>query len=94
MMHAYKAADIREHILKKYAEEFSSIGIEHDAVSDDYDLMDEGIIDSLGLIELIGDIEKKFSLKIDFEDLDADQMTIIGPFCRYVEENGEPIENN
>jgi len=89
-MNAYKAEDIRKHILRRYSEQLSANGMALDAVPDDYDLMTAGVIDSLGFIEMISALEEEFNLEIDFEGLDADEMTIIGPFCRYVEKNGTP----
>jgi len=82
------ADNIRNFILRRYSEQLSANGMALDAVPDDYDLMSAGVIDSLGLIEMIGALEEEFNLEIDFEGLDANEMTIIGPFCRYVEKNG------
>ena len=88
-MSAYKAEDIRKFILRRYSEQFSVNGMDLDDVPEDYDLMDAGVIDSLGLIQMISAVEEEFNMAIDFEGLDANEMTIIGPFCRYVEENGK-----
>ncbi len=88
-MSAYKAEDIRKFILRRYSEQFSANGMALDDVPEDYDLMNAGVIDSLGLVQMISAVEKEFNLEIDFEGLDANEMTIIGPFCRYVEENGK-----
>jgi acyl carrier protein len=89
-MNVCNAEDIRKFILRRYSEQLSANGMALDAVPDDYDLMITGVIDSLGLIEMISAMEDEFNLEIDFEGLDADEMTIIGPFCRYVEKNGNP----
>lgn len=89
-MNAYKAPDILKFILRRYSEQLSANGMALDAVPDDYDLMIAGVIDSLGLIEMISAVEEEFNLEVDFEGLDANEMTIIGPFCRYVEKNGNP----
>lgn len=88
-MNACKAGDIRKFIIRRYSEQFSASGMPLDAVPEDYDLMVAGVIDSLGLIQMITAVEEEFNLEIDFEGLDANEMTIIGPFCRYVEENGK-----
>ena len=89
-MNAYKADDIRKFILRRYSEQLSANGMALDAVPDDYDLMVAGVIDSLGLIEMISIVEEEFNLEIKFEGLDTNEMTIIGPFCRYVEKNSKP----
>ena len=53
-------------------------------LSDDCDLLLSGVIDSLGLLELVTAVNEHYSREIDFEDLDPDQMTIVGPFCDFV----------
>lgn len=53
---------------------------------DDCDLLLSGIIDSVGLLELIGAVQKFCDREIDFEGLDAESMTVLGPLCRYISE--------
>ena len=53
-------------------------------LSDDCDLLLSGIIDSLGLLELVTAVNEHYGREIDFVDLDPDHMTIVGPFCDYV----------
>ncbi len=55
-------------------------------LSDDCDLLLSGVIDSLGLLELVTAVNEHYGREIDFEDLDPDQMTIVGPFCDFVAE--------
>jgi len=80
------ADDVRQFILDRFAEPFRNRNLEAEAVPDDFDLLAEGLIDSLGLLELINAVENNFSIEIDFDRLDPEQMTLIGPFCRHVEE--------
>jgi len=54
-------------------------------VPDDFDLLREGIIDSFGFVELIVVLQEKVGTEIDFEDLDPEDLTVVGPLCRYVE---------
>ena len=53
---------------------------------DNCDLLLSGIIDSLGLLELVTAIQQFCGSEIDFEPLDPEQMTIVGPLCRHVSE--------
>ena len=53
-------------------------------LADDCDLLLSGIIDSLGLLDLITAMGEAFGEHIDFESLDPEQMTIVGPLCSYV----------
>lgn len=87
-MNSLVADDIRKFLLKRYSEQISANGMTPDTVPDDYDLMATGAIDSLGLIEMISAVEKEFNVEVDFEELDANEITVIGPFCDYIEKNG------
>jgi acyl carrier protein len=51
---------------------------------DDCDLLLSGYVDSLGLLELMTAIQDHFGREIDFDQLDAEQMTIIGPLRRFI----------
>ena len=51
---------------------------------DDYDLLLSGTIDSLDLLELLSAVSEQFGDDIDFEALDPDELTVLGPLCRYV----------
>jgi lipopolysaccharide O-acetyltransferase len=55
-------------------------------ITDDFDILAEGVVDSFALVELIESIESHFGIVLDFEDVDADDLTVLGPFCRYVAE--------
>jgi acyl carrier protein len=53
---------------------------------EDCDLLLSGIIDSIGLLELVGAIQEFAGREIDFEILDPEEMTVVGPLCRFVAE--------
>jgi acyl carrier protein len=55
-------------------------------LADDCDLLLSGMIDSLGLLDLMTAIQEHCKREIDFEALDPEQLTIVGPLCRYVSE--------
>ncbi len=76
---------LRELILTRLAAPLLANGLTPDAVPDDFDLLREGVVDSLGFVELIGVIEAAVGMPVDFEDLDPEQLTVVGPLCRYVE---------
>jgi acyl carrier protein len=75
---------VHQFLIDRYSAVLSSAGVLATAISDDYDLLEEGVIDSLGLLEMISAVEKAFGIKLDFEGLEAESLTQIGPFCRYV----------
>jgi acyl carrier protein len=79
------AAEVRSLVLAHVGDELAALGLQPEDVSDDLDLLYEGVIDSLRLIEIIGALEDRFGAELDFEDIDPDEMTVLGPFCRHVE---------
>lgn len=84
MSHA-SADDVRRFVLTRVSEGLSAIGLSPEEVPDDFDLLLEEVIDSFGLLELITAVETHFGVALDFDELDADDMTVIGAFSRYVE---------
>jgi len=55
-------------------------------LSDECDLLLTGMIDSLGLLEIVGAIQEFTGTEIDFDALDPEQMTIVGPLYKFVSE--------
>ena len=53
-------------------------------VDEDLDLFATGLLDSLGLLELVSAIEQRFGVAIDFADLDLDQFSRISDFAALV----------
>src|SRR5262249_46782637 len=77
--------EIRSFILTRLAEPLQAKKLTPQDVPDDFDLLIEGVIDSLGIVELISAIEEQLGISVDFEELDADDLTVIGPLCRYID---------
>jgi acyl carrier protein len=88
-MSAISVEEIRGFILTRLAMPLAAIRLTPQEVPDHFDLLTEGVIDSLGIVELISAVEEQFGLAIDFENLDADDLTIVGPLCRYIQEQLE-----
>ena len=80
--------NVREFILDQLADQLDVKGIEANDLPDSFDLLIEGVIDSFGIVELVVRLEERFGYELDFTDLDADDLTRIGPLSRYVEEQG------
>jgi acyl carrier protein len=87
MMREINSEQVRV-FLQQYILEKSLAGGKETPVelADDCDLLLSGIIDSLGLLDLMGAIQQHCQREIDFEALDAEQLTVVGPLCRYVSE--------
>lgn len=76
--------DVRAVVLRQLDEALAAKGLKLQDIPDDFDFLTEGVIDSLGIVELIAAVEQHFAIQIDFEELDPEHLTVVGPFCRYV----------
>jgi acyl carrier protein len=79
-------ASIRRFLLEKYREPIVAIGLTLDDLDDDFDLLLSGVIDSLGILEMMSALEKEFQIKLDLAALDTEEITVLGPLSRYVAE--------
>ncbi|MGQ9651257.1 MAG: phosphopantetheine-binding protein [Phycisphaerae bacterium] len=50
--------------------------------ADDVDLLDEGLIDSMGFVELIAAVENYLGHEIDLSGHDLEEFTTLGGFVR------------
>jgi acyl carrier protein len=77
------AAEVEQFILADIA---AGRGIE--SVAHDSDLLAEGIIDSLGITELIAFLEGKYAIKVDDDDIDAENFRSIDSIVAFVGRKG------
>jgi acyl carrier protein len=75
---------VREFILQTFDGELRARGLEAKDVPDDFDLLLDGVIDSLGILELLGALEERFGVRIELEEMDPDHVTELGPLSAYV----------
>jgi len=80
------STEVRKFLLDRYAARLAAKDTTTDSIPDDYDLFQEGIIDSLGILEMVGAVESQFCIELDLENLDAEDLTKVGHFCRFVEQ--------
>lgn len=82
--------EVRAFLLNWVSAPLSALDLAPDRVTDRFDLLAEGIIDSLGLVEMIAAIEAQFDVELDLEELDVDDLGVVGPFSRYVADRAAP----
>ncbi len=70
--------------VKNYIIENFLFGDEAPLQSDKMSLLDEGIIDSVGVMELVAFLEQDFSLKVDDEDLIPENLDSIDNLVGYI----------
>ena len=79
--------NVRKFLLTRYSEVIGALGITPAELTDDFDFLLNGVIDSFGILEMISAIEEEFRIQLDLAALDAEQITILGSLSRYVAEN-------
>jgi acyl carrier protein len=79
-------AGVRQFLLKTLSEFFAAQGrtVDPDLLTDDRDLLLSGLIDSLGFLELASALSEYCGFELDFESLDPEDMTVLGPLCDFV----------
>ena len=83
------AAEVRAFLLEALAGPLADAKMDSADVGDDFDLLTSGLIDSFGILEVIMEVNEHFGLEIDFEELDPEGLTIVGPFSRFVAEQAQ-----
>ena len=78
------ATEVRQFILDSIAGGLAAKHLTGADVGDDLDLLLEGVIDSFGLIELLGMLEAHFGVELDATEIDVDVLTLLGPLSEYV----------
>ncbi len=79
-----QSTDVRSHVLAWLAQPLSEAAIDPASVTDELDLLDAGLIDSFGILELIAEVEAHFAVEIDFDRLDPEGLTVLGTFASFV----------
>jgi acyl carrier protein len=84
MNSAITPEQIRTRLLSMYAEQITLGGRSFGEVPDNFDLFLEGIVDSFGILEMIGGLEEEYGITLDLSGLDVEQVTVVGPLSRHV----------
>jgi acyl carrier protein len=83
-MNAITPDNVRQFLLAKYSQPIQSMGLDPADVPDSFDFLLSGIIDSFGVLEMITLIEDEFRIQLDMANIDAEQITILGPLSYYI----------
>jgi acyl carrier protein len=63
-----------------------------DCLTDDASFLENGVIDSTGVLELIGYIESRFGVKVEDHELVPENLDSINGLIRFVERKGGSLE--
>ncbi len=74
--------EIREHIWKEIKTLLDESGRDPSKLDDYTDFFESGILSSLEFMSMISSLEEKYSLELDFEDLDPSEFTTVEGMTR------------
>lgn len=83
-MSHFSAGMVREFLLDFVGERLMVRGFSTAEVNDDFDLIVNGVIDSLAFLEMTVALQEQFDVELDFGEVDPVQLSIVGPLCHYV----------
>lgn len=58
--------------------------LEVGGIGDDLDLLAAGILDSLGYVQLLGELEARLRCEIDLSDMDPNHLGRVGSLAKYI----------
>ena len=76
--------EVKQFIVGFFSDALQVAGIDPDELPDDMDLLQTGVIDSMGILEITIALEERFEVPIDLEELPADQLVAVGPLASFV----------
>ncbi|MEO2047693.1 MAG: acyl carrier protein [Pirellulales bacterium] len=79
------AEDIKLFIIESLQDHLQNAGVDPKSLTDDFDLLDSGLIDSMNFLHLVVSIEDRLGIDLNFEDLSPEEMTKIGSLCHHVQ---------
>ncbi len=73
-------AEIRNFIIDNFM-----MGMNPDELSDSDSLLDKGIIDSTGVLELVGFLEENYKFRVEDEELVPENLDSVNNLIKYIE---------
>lgn len=77
---------VREAILRHVTGALEGHGFDPQQIDDDFNLLESGVVDSFGVLELITAMEEQFGVSLDLEDVEPVNLTTVGPLARLIAE--------
>jgi acyl carrier protein len=76
--------EVRSWILERLHDAILANGLNPDQLADDFDLLTQGVVDSLALVDLLASLEAELGVSIDYSELDPENLTLIGPLSQFI----------
>ena len=81
----------KEKEIKEAIKRFISNAIDFTQLTDDENLFDSGIVNSLFAVQLMTFVEKRFSIEVEMDDLDIENFKSLNATTAFVlKKNGRP----
>jgi acyl carrier protein len=77
-----RSREIRSFVLGQITERMKLLDLAPTEVDGSLNLVESGLLDSMGFVELVGSVENKFQVEINFEDLEPSEFTTLEGFVR------------
>lgn len=84
----------REILLRVLSEEMATFGIGSDELINSFDVVDNGLVDSFGFLELISRIEEDSDVELDFEGVNMEELTTVNSILNIISNALQQEENN
>jgi acyl carrier protein len=78
--------------LRRFITDSIMYGHNTDFLRDDASFLENGVIDSTGVLELISYIETRFGISVDDQDLIPENLDSINGLLRFVEKKGGMLQ--
>ena len=76
--------DSMEDLLREFLEQEILDDMEGESIDRDEDLLQSGLVDSIGMVRLAGFIEERFDYKVPPEDFVLENFQSVAALCRYL----------
>lgn len=78
---------IREFVCNSLKERADRMNISIDEIEDDCNLLESGLLDSMGFVDLMVSVEQHFDVEFHFEELDPSEFTTLPGFLNCAVKN-------
>ena len=75
---------VRTFLIQRFRDKLTASGVDLAAIPADFDLYQEGIIDSFGMLEMIIALEHNFGTRLDYMNMDPGDLTNIDKLAGHV----------
>ena len=75
---------VKEFVIDHLQKNMLKLNIVAHEIDDSFNFIESGVVDSMGFLELITRVEKRFKIEIDFEDYNPSEFTYLYGFVNCI----------